>query len=221
LSQAPSNTPPADAATNPANAAVNPADSHILSWSLQTADVPRGRRTLKATATQAECAAIASALGLASVAWLDATYDVSCRETGVFTLTGTLTARITQLCVVTLEPIETTLELPLSAEFREQADDTPPAKSKAADKRPNARDRDKDDEPGHALGDEIEVLALPEVEPVEQGTLAIGRVAFETLGAGIDPYPRKPDAHFDWQDPKADPTTSGPFAGLAALKVKD
>ena len=46
---------------------------------------------------------------------------------------------------------------------------------------------------------------------------------FETLADAIDPFPRKPDATFEWQEGDATRSGSGsdsPFAVLANIKTK-
>ena len=32
------------------------------------------------------------------------------------------------------------------------------------------------------------------------GIIPVGRIVFETISAGLDPYPRKPGAEFTWAD---------------------
>ncbi len=47
----------------------------------------------------------------------------------------------------------------------------------------------------------------------------VGRIVYETLSAGLDPYPRKEGAEFDWADPKTGVADSAnPFAVLKKLK---
>jgi hypothetical protein len=45
-------------------------------------------------------------------------------------------------------------------------------------------------------------------------------VVFETLAAGLDPYPRLPETAFDWHDPLAASSPANPFAVLSKLKPK-
>jgi hypothetical protein len=45
---------------------------------------------------------------------------------------------------------------------------------------------------------------------------------YETLATALDPYPKRPDASFDWSQaspPAAGEARTGPFAALAALKA--
>jgi hypothetical protein len=40
----------------------------------------------------------------------------------------------------------------------------------------------------------------------------------EELMSGLDPYPRREDASFDWTDEKAAAAATNPFAALSRLK---
>ena len=57
--------------------------------------------------------------------------------------------------------------------------------------------------------------SVPDVEPIEHGTIEVGRVVFETLSAALDPYPRKSGATLEWQDPESaeEPAGIGPVRG--------
>jgi hypothetical protein len=65
---------------------------------------------------------------------------------------------------------------------------------------------------------EIEVLTAAEIEPIEHGLIDAGGIIVETLSAGLDPYPRKPNAEFAWEEKDAELSITGPFAGLSKLK---
>src|SRR5438094_173579 len=55
-------------------------------------------------------------------------------------------------------------------------------------------------------------------EPIENGILALGRLAADVLYLAIDPYPRKPGAVFEPQVTAADPADH-PFAALKGLQL--
>lgn len=118
-----------------------------------------------------------------------------------FELTGNISARLTQLCGVTLEPVAETVDEPVVVECWPQdqialEDDT--AEDPAIDGLP-------DDPPA----------------PIVNNKLDVGALAAEILASAINPYPRKGGVEFDWQDPKtADGGGLGPFADLATLKGK-
>jgi hypothetical protein len=102
---------------------------------------------------------------------------------------------VTQTCVVTLEEIERRYEAPLGVEFW------------PADMLTDAEDADVD-----PLG--------ADREPIEDGRLDVGRIVYEELASVIDPFPRRDDAAFDWED-KEGAARTHPFAQLARLKRKE
>ena len=53
-------------------------------------------------------------------------------------------------------------------------------------------------------------------EPIIAGKIDIGAFAVEILASAINPYPRKADAEFVWDEGEAEKT--GPFAALAKLR---
>ncbi len=172
----------------------------ILPWTHAIADMPSKSREYTRDASAEELAVIASDLGLLGCSKLHAAYAIRALGGGRYKLTGACDATVTQACVVTLEPMESTLKLPIDVEFSPQATASP---------------RKSDDNE-----DEVEVSSLPDLEPIENACLDVGRVVFETLAAGIDPFPKKPGAAFAWDDPRASDPKSNPFAVLADFKPK-
>ena len=191
-----------------------------LDWALPVAEVPATARSLQRDATANECAAIAAELGLVACTALSARYTVKPLGGGRYQLAGHCDARVLQPCVVTLEPVPAAVSLSFDVEF---VPAERPQPARLAPQRQPARHEDggEDDE---ATADphagEAPVLSLPDVEPIENATLAIGRVIFETLAAGLDPYPRAPGAVFDWEDPQIAAGKGSAFAALTALKAK-
>jgi uncharacterized protein len=151
-------------------------------------------------ATQSELLAIGKLLELKGLGRLSFAYRFNNAGGGRLRLTGRLTAQATQTCVISLEPVESSLDVPVEAEFL-------PAElieqlEKSAD------------EPGRP-GD----LDWP--EPIVDGKIDLGPLIYETLATSLDPYPRKQGASFDWSqaEPQQGGTTaSSPFAALAELK---
>jgi uncharacterized metal-binding protein YceD (DUF177 family) len=167
-----------------------------LPWSLRTTEIPETGLHKTVSATEAERSAVARALGLVSREAIEADYRVRALGAGRYRLAGTLRARVTQVCVATLEPIPQEIAEEFEVQF------WPP---------------DALTETGE---EEVEVSSVPDVEPIEHGTIEVGRVVFETLSAALDPYPRKSGATLEWQDPESaeEPGASGPFAALKKLK---
>jgi hypothetical protein len=106
---------------------------------------------------------------------------------------GRVTARVAQTCVVTLEPLENTIDEPFDVLF------LPPDVAGAAPAGPVAVDDTR--------------------EPLVNGAADLGAVATEFFLLGIDPYPRKPGAVFS--GPADDRAADGPFASLSRLRGRD
>jgi hypothetical protein len=167
-----------------------------LTWSHRTTAIPDGGLHETREATSAERAAIASALGILSCAAMRADYRLQALGGGRYRMTGRLVARVTQACVVSLEPVPQTIDEEIDVAFWPTG--TLP-------------------EAGDA---EVEVLSAPEIEPIEHGAIDTGRVLFEVLSAAIDPYPRTPGARFEGEEEggPSGPEATGPFAALKKLK---
>jgi uncharacterized protein len=173
-------------------------DRHPLSRPIRVDEIKEGAEG-EIDATQSELAAITKLLELKGLGRLSFAYRFN-HAGGRLRLTGRLMAQATQTCVVSLEPVEASLDVPVEAEFL-------PAElieqlEKSADE-PGG--------PGH--------LDWP--EPIVDGKIDLGPFIYETLATSLDPYPRKQGASFDWSqgEPQHGGTTaSSPFAALAELK---
>jgi uncharacterized metal-binding protein YceD (DUF177 family) len=144
-------------------------------------------------ATAAECAAIAARLLLPAVAALACRFRLSNAGAGVVLAEGRLTARVTQECVVTLDPFE----VDLAEDFRVRF--VPEDQFDADD---DSIDLESDDEIPYA-GSHID----------------LGDAAVEQLALALDPYPRKPGVALpeEGAPPPAEdaPPATSPFAALA------
>jgi uncharacterized metal-binding protein YceD (DUF177 family) len=169
-----------------------------FTWDHPTGKVPEAGLSVTKAATPEELEAIASALGLISCTSLQASYEIKPIGAGRYALSGTLRAEVVQGCVVTLDPVTGRIEEDFQATFWPEEDIPPP--------RGGIVDLDDDSEP----------------EPIVGGQIAVGRVVFECLAEGLDPYPRKAGASLDWQEPEpaSGDTSESPFAVLANLKTK-
>ena len=113
---------------------------------------------------------------------------------------GTLAASVTQTCVVSLEPVASTLEVPVEIEFW----------------------------PLRLIEDRAETVdeaashgTLDWPEPIVDNKIDLGPVIYETLATVLDPYPKRDGVSFQWSDVPADAGTGGeesPFAALKRLK---
>jgi uncharacterized metal-binding protein YceD (DUF177 family) len=166
-----------------------------LDWSYRVREIPEAGLRETRSASAAEQASVAAALEVVSCEELTARFEIRATGKGHYRLTGKVAAKLTQTCVVTLEPIPQTAEGTFDVEFW-------PAGSVP--------------EQGE---EEVEALGAAEIEPIEHGLIDAGRIVLETLSANVDPYPRKAGAEFQAEaidDPEA--SAGGPFAALQKLK---
>jgi uncharacterized metal-binding protein YceD (DUF177 family) len=175
----------------------NPERSPKAPWSIpvRVDDVPETGLRTELTADNHVRDAVAALAGLRTLPRLQAVFELSRRGHGGLRVTGQVSATVGQTCVVTLDPIENSVEETVDLAFA----------------RPS---------PGAGLEEIAAVVdALPEEgpEPLVNGTVDLAAIAIEFLILGLDPYPRKPDAVFAPPPPRE--TIAGPFSGLAALKV--
>src|SRR5215468_5775744 len=166
-------------------------------WSVPVAveDVPETDLHVEIDAPDTVRAEIAALAGLRELTRLSAVFDLARRGAGV-RVTGNVTARVGQTCVVTLEPVESDIDELVDLRFAPQA-------ATASAKSETVAAHTSDDEPP---------------EPLLDGKLDLGAIATEFLLLGIDPYPRKPGAEF--APVKADDASAKPFAALEALKKR-
>jgi uncharacterized metal-binding protein YceD (DUF177 family) len=155
-------------------------------------------REIEASARERD--AMAEVAGLRGVLSAHASFDVMPKSGGRVHVVGRVRARIGQTCVVTLEPVENTIDEEIDVMF------APPEEIRQlADLVEEGRDS------------EAEIPEPPEA--IVNGIIDLGRLATDALFLGIDPYPRKPGAVFEPQVTAHDPEDH-PFAALKALKEK-
>jgi hypothetical protein len=142
--------------------------------------------------------ALAELGGLREVKSANASLDLTLMREGRVHVTGRVTARIGQTCVVTLDPIENDIDEAIDLIF------APPEQIPAL--------ADLVDE---AAESDAEIPDPP--EPIVAGIIDLGRLATDALFLGVDPYPRKPGAIFEPPAVPADPEDH-PFAALKVLQ---
>jgi hypothetical protein len=165
-----------------------------LLWSHRVSAVPAGGLVETRAASAAERSAAAEALGIIACDELKADYVIRAIGAGRYGMKGSVAASLTQECVVTLAPVRQTVAEAFSVEFWPSLPDVSDA--------------------------EVEVLSVPDIEPIEHGLIEAGRVIFEILAASVDPYPRSEGARFEWEDAAdaAGEAEAGPFSALKRLK---
>jgi hypothetical protein len=170
-------------------------------WSPPTAqvtlsDVQRGTLKRSLIADEAARARIAKALGLESLARLEAEVQAKAWLDGV-EISGRWSARVGQVCGVTLDPFESEL----SGEIHVRVLPEGSAALGGTDESGGELDLDPDaDDPPDAL---------------EGDRLDLGAYVVEDLSLAIDPFPRKPGVEFEAPQEKGE---LSPFAVLAKLK---
>jgi uncharacterized metal-binding protein YceD (DUF177 family) len=159
-------------------------------------DVQRGSVRRALNADEAARGRIAKALGLQSLPSLEAELKVMPWLDGV-QIEGRWSARVGQVCGVTLEPFEQDLH----GEIRLRALPEGSAALGGADEAGREIDLDpeSDDPPDLLEGHEID----------------LGAYVVEDLSLAIDPFPRKPGVEFQAPEQAGEPS---PFAVLAKLK---
>ncbi len=116
-------------------------------------------------ANPAECAALATRMDIPEVRQLRCSFELARPQGRAIPATGTLAARVVQICVVSLEPFEADIAEDFTIRFV----------------------------PAGSESDELDLEAPDEV-PYDGDMLDLGEAAAEQLALALDPFPRKPGA---------------------------
>ncbi|WBL75639.1 DUF177 domain-containing protein [Bradyrhizobium xenonodulans] len=166
------------------------------------AQIPDTGLHRKLEASAAERQAMAELAGVREVLSAHADLDVVPKSGGRIQVTGRVRARIGQICVVTLDPIENEIEEEVDLMFAPEAE---------------ARRLADLIEEGQDEAEPPEVVDPPEA--IVGGIIDLGRLATDALFLAIDPYPRKEGAVFEAEVTALDPEDH-PFAALKVLQGK-
>jgi uncharacterized metal-binding protein YceD (DUF177 family) len=120
---------------------------------------------IEVVADAAECAALAVRMQVPAVLSLSCRFKLTAGQGGSIAAEGALRARVTQLCVVSLEPFDSEVAEDFRVRFV-------PAGRESDDEDPEAEDE----------------------LPYEGATIDLGEAAAEQLALALDPYPRAPGA---------------------------
>ncbi len=150
----------------------------IFSYPVDVDAVPEQGLDVSVSADAATRQALVAADGLAGIGSLEADFHVARRGLSEFNVTGNLRAKVTQICVLSLEPFDADIVEDIDVDF------APPETAALAAARaatllgaPGAPQRDPPD-------------------PIVDGTIDLGALAAEFLALGLDPYPKKPGVEF-------------------------
>ena len=162
----------------PQRRTVNPPPHKIFSHIVNVNEVPEQGLDLAVSADEATREALAAADGIAGIASLMADFHVARRGLDEFNVSGTLRAKITQICVVSLEPFETDVVEEIDVDF------APPSAAVLAAAN------------GGAVPGGLAASDRDPPDPITDGMIDVGALAAEFLALGLDPYPKKPDVEF-------------------------
>lgn len=160
-----------------------------LSRSVQVDRLPAEGTAYTVEATAEEREALARDFGLPAIHALTGEYRMTGTSRRVH-VTGHVKATITQTCVVTLDPFDSTLDEDVEVDFV-------------------AERRTEEAQP------EVET-DLDAPDAIVDGRIDLGSLTAEFLALGLDPYPRKPGANFEPGEEGRAPDS--PFAALSRLK---
>jgi len=130
-----------------------------------------------------------------------ASFDVTLRKGDRVHVAGRVRALVGQICVVTLDPMESEIDEAIDLEF------APPEQIPLLSDLVNEAEESDEEIPDPP-------------EPITNGMIDLGRIATDALFLAIDPYPRKPGAVFEPKLEAADPADH-PFAALNVLKTSE
>lgn len=149
----------------------------VFSHPVNVEEVPEEGLDLAISADAATRQALAAVDGLAGIDRLEADFHIARRSLAEFNVSGTLRARVTQICVLSLEPFDTDIVQEIDVDF------APPPAARAATRTAT-------------LFGSQGTLARDPPDAIVDGMIDVGALAAEFLALGLDPYPKKPGAEF-------------------------
>lgn len=170
-----------------------------LSRRLALADTPPEGLDVEINATQAECAALAAHNDLPAVHWLRAELRAQRWRGDGLQIDGELRASVRQTCVATMEEFDSEVVEPIHMRFAPPPEETPRSRRRQEESAEITLDEDPPD-------------------PLIGGAVDLGAVVSEHFTLALDPYPRKPGAHFVEPQPGDGAQVISPFAALGRLK---
>jgi uncharacterized metal-binding protein YceD (DUF177 family) len=172
-------------------------DAHRLEATIRVDSLPPEGRALRVEATEAQRQIIAEELGITAVEALQAELSASPFRGGV-RVTGRLTARIEQPCVVSLVPVHQDIDEEVDRVYLPEGGEARHAPAEEI-----YVDLEGDDLPDHFDGREADLSDL----------------LVETLALAIDPYPHAPGARLETEGDVRDREAESPFAALKKLRT--
>jgi len=157
---------------------------------------------LEIVADESERAALARDLDIPAVIALKGRFHIV-KSGGRYDVSGFVEARVTRICVVSLEPFDANLREEVEASYAAAPETRASGRRKGAAPAPR------------------EIVVDPEEdapEPIIDGRMDLGCLAAEFLALGLDPHPRKPGVAFELSS-EAVSKPDSPFAILTRLNT--
>ena len=157
--------------------------------------IPREGQTVDIEATPLERGALAALYKLPSIEALSAELSLRRSAGGEVKVAGAVHGRLTQVCVVSLEPFPAAIDEEIDVRFALLTDE--------------AAHRRLSEEPvTFSIADE------DEPDPTIDGKIDVGALAAEFFALGLDPHPRKPGVAFEPPGDEAETDKVSPFSAL-------
>lgn len=151
-------------------------------------------------------AALARRLSVDGISALSANLSVQPASGGAFEVSGRLSAKIAQTCVVSGDPIETVLDEAVEGWFADREKMLSFAKAR----------QERDTKKGHV---EVEMIdERDDPEEMVNGHIDLGELVAQHLSLTINPYPHKEGVSYDAGDEQPLKRADNPFDALKALK---
>ncbi len=181
-------------------------DTEVFSKKVDVSSIPRDGRRYRDIFKNDELKALADAIGVQALENIDINLELRPLSRDRLRVHGHVRADVTQLCVVTVEPVHSRLDENIDCEFWPEQDYLRWVRSS-----------EEESEAG------FDAFLREEPEPYRDGEIDIGQFIYETIVAAIDPYPRKNNVEFNWDTSEFNTGVgwnvekSGPFSKLRTL----
>lgn len=168
-----------------------------MSRPVQVDRIPAGGSREEVTADAKELRSLEKRFGLPALHGLRATLDLARWRGNGVRITGTVTADIEQVCIVSLDPFRSELTEPVQRFFVPRSS---------------------------VSGAPETVLDEAEIDIIERGVIDLGEMVSEIVALALDSYPKRPGVAFaspaDPEYPAEEAAAGNPFAALEALKKR-
>ena len=166
----------------------------------EVAELEDGELVREITADEGELAALQRRFAIEALHGVSAKLTIAAAGEGVVQVSGTVRAKLSQICIVTLDPVDEEVAETIAVTY------LPPGV----------------EEPHGGLEGDLE--APDEYEAFDGVSIDLGELTAQQIAAAINPYPRKDGVIFGNQGQLGDndpEERDNPFAVLEALKAKD